>query len=350
MKDFPRKDNKMTTKERINILKTLGDRLIVPDEYLNAVMKRTEFNNGWLTVANQRKAIDAIVTQFLDGDKLEQWATQYTFASNVAPRKIGLVMAGNIPLVGFHDFLCVFIAGDQALVKLSSKDPYLFPYLVQLMEKIDSRVADYVKVVDRLQNYDAVIATGSNNSAKYFEAYFGKVPHIIRKNRNGVAVLTGKETEQELKSLGKDIFEYFGLGCRNVSKIYVPEGYNFEPLLEALHTYNKIVLNTKYKNNFDYNYAVYMLNKVPFKANGCIILVEQEAIPSNIATLHYEYYSDMSSLAAKLEMLRDEIQEIVASADVKIGLPTIPFGDAQQPTLFDYPDGVDTMKFITSGT
>ena len=336
----------MKLEERINILSELGRRLKAPDDYLDALMKRTEINNGWLTIENQKKAISAIVDFFLDEQKLTRWVEYYGVQQHSEARKLGLIMAGNIPLVGFHDFLCVFITGHHAIIKLSSKDPYLFPHLIKIMKSIDNRVGDVVEIVDRLAGYDAVIATGSNNSARYFETYFGKVPHIIRKNRNGIAILTGEETERELIEFGKDVFDFFGLGCRNVSKIYIPKNYDFEPLLRALHTYNQIVLHTKYKNNFDYNYAIYMLNKVQYIANGCIILIEQSAIPSNIATLHFEYYENMEFLEKELLTKKDEIQVIVAGKTALTSTKTVWFGMAQQPKLDDYADGVDTMDFL----
>lgn len=335
----------MKLEKRINILSELGQRLKSPDEHLMAVMKRTEINNGWLTIENQKKAIAAIVSQFLDPDKLRAWSNQYDIADGKRRQTVGLVMAGNIPLVGFHDFLCVFISGHRAIVKLSSKDPYLFPHLLQMMASIDERVNDFVEIVAQLSGYDAVIATGSNNSAKYFESYFGKVPHIIRKNRNGVAIFSGEETSKDLINFGRDVFDYFGLGCRNVSKIYVPTNYDFNPLLEALHTYNQIVLHTKYKNNFDYNYAIYLLNKIEYQANGCIILKEDSAIPSNIATLHFEYYDDLEYLYSQLVYRMGEIQVVVSSKQLP-GIKTVVFGEAQNPQLSEYADGVDTMEFL----
>ena len=336
----------MTIVERIYVLNELGNRLTEPNEYLEAVMKRTAIHNGWLTVAHQKQAIEAIVSQFLSESKLVDWTNKYKVATKPTPKRVGLIMAGNIPLVGFHDFLCIFVSGNHAKVKVSSKDPYLFPYLIKLMTEIDERVASYIEIVEQLRDFDAVIATGSNNSAKYFESYFGKVPNIIRKNRNGVAILSGKETKQELIEFGHDVFDYFGLGCRNVSKIYVPIDYDFDPLLEALHTYNSMVLHTKYKNNFDYNYAVFMLNKEKFHANGCIMLLERSGIPSNIATLHYEYYNDLSHLDNLLETQHEKIQVIIASNTHQSKLPTMAFGEAQCPQLADYADGIDTMNFL----
>ena len=211
----------MKLKERINALIKLGEHLRRDDdEYLQAVMHRTQYNNAWFTIENQHLAVRAIAKQMLDPGKLEQWLSGYDIPEETRPQTVGLVMAGNIPLVGFHDLLCVFAARHRAMIKLSDKDQYLLPYLLKLLARFDGRTEDYFQVVDKLQGFDAVIATGSNNSARYFEAYFGKYPHIIRRNRNAVAVLDGRESEEELRALGRDVFQYFGLGCRNVAKIY----------------------------------------------------------------------------------------------------------------------------------
>ena len=202
-------------------------------------------------------------------------------------------------------------------------------------------------MMDRLANFDAVIATGSNNTARYFDQYFGKYPNIIRKNRNAIAVLDGKENESELKALGRDVFQFFGLGCRNVSKVYLPKGYEFEPLLEALHTYNELVLHNKYKNNFDYNYTLLIMNKIPHQSNGCVLMTEDTSLQSRIASLHYEYYEDKDQLQKDLENKKEEIQCAVGRVDLD-GISVFPFGKAQQPALMDYADGVDTMEFLLS--
>ncbi len=334
----------MTLSERIEVLGQLGDHLLGKDEYLEAVMKRTAFHNGWFTEASQQEAVREIAVQMLNRDRLQEWLSRYELTVK-SLKKVGIVMAGNIPLVGFHDWLCVFVAGHQAQVKLSEKDPFLFPYLMKILERLDERTLAYTTVTDRLQGFDAVIATGSNNSARYFEAYFSKYPNIIRKNRNGVAILTGEETPAELRALGKDIFQYYGLGCRNVAKLYVPEGYDFDPLLEALHEYREVVLNTKYKNNFDYNYALFMLNKMEFRANGCILLVQDPALQSRIACLHYEPYSSLEEVAKELQERESEVQCTVAKSGI-LPMPAFDFGKAQEPALWDYPDGEDTLAFL----
>ncbi|MCB0577724.1 MAG: acyl-CoA reductase [Phaeodactylibacter sp.] len=335
----------MTLKERINILVELGSHLRGQDEYLDALMHRTSHHNPWFTIGNQQQAIASIAGNMLLREKLEAWLQRYDVPEAAPPRTVGIVMAGNIPLVGFHDLLCVFVAGHRALIKMSDKDPYLLPYLLKLLAGFDERAESWFGITAQLRGFDAVIATGSNNSARYFEAYFGKYPHIIRRNRNGIAVLTGEESAEELRELGKDVFQYFGLGCRNVSKIYVPWGYDFDPLLEALHEHRAIVLHNKYKNNFDYNYALHMLNKEEFKANGCIILREDASLQSRIASLHFEYYGSPEGLEQELESRKGQIQCIVAR-DGLLKQPAYPFGTAQEPQLWDYADGVDTMEFL----
>lgn len=336
----------MTLSERIEVLGQLGDHLLGKDEYLEAVMKRTAFHNGWFTEDSQQEAIRELAVQMLNRDRLREWLSRYQLAES-SPKKVGIVMAGNIPLVGFHDWLCVFVSGHQAQVKLSEKDPFLFPYLMKILERLDERTLAYTEVTERLHGFEAVIATGSNNSARYFEAYFSKYPNIIRKNRNGVAVLTGDETLEELRALGKDIFRYYGLGCRNVAKLYVPKGYDFDPLLEALHEYREVVLNTKYKNNFDYNYALFVLNKIEFKANGCILLVEAPALQSRIACLHYEFYSSLEEVTKEIQARESEVQCTVAKSGA-LPIPAFSFGKAQEPALWDYPDGADTLAFLAS--
>lgn len=337
---------RMTLLERKAALAKLGEYLLSDDEYLAAVVKRSSIHNPWFTEAFQQQAIKAIATQMLDEEKLEEWLATYSIPESVDnSQKVGLVMAGNLPLVGFHDLLSVFASGHQAVVKLSEKDPYLLPALLKALRTIDSRTETYFEMVEKLTGFDAVIATGSNNSARYFKAYFDKYPHIIRKNRNGVAILTGEETADELHAFGKDVFDYFGLGCRNVSKLYVPKGYNFDPLLEALHKYNQLVTHTKYKNNFDYNYALYILNKVELKANGCVLMSENTSLQSPIACLHYEFYENIDEVEKIMQNRQEEIQLVVSQHDFN-ELSVFPLGQAQSPTLSDYADGVDTMNFL----
>lgn len=337
----------MKLNDRISALAALGEHLLQPDDYLDAIIHRTEYNNAWFTKENQHLAIQAIATEFLNKNKLEKWVAAYPIVDEPAMKTVGMVMAGNLPLVGFHDVVCTFVAGHKAKIKLSDKDRFLLPYLLQLLEKYAPGAGAYFEIVEQLTGFDAVIATGSNNSARYFEAYFGKYPHIIRKNRNAVAVLDGTESDDELHLLGKDVFRFFGLGCRNVSKLYLPKGFHFKQLTESLHEYHEIANHSKYRNNFDYNLALLMLNQVPCFDNGCIILTEDKAIASRIAMLHYEFYEDKNLLEMELVNRQAEIQCIVAKPQL-LSLPTIAFGKTQDPRLGDYADGVDVMDWLTA--
>ncbi|MEM9920879.1 MAG: acyl-CoA reductase [Bacteroidota bacterium] len=331
--------------DRIQALTQLGRSLTPDDEQLVAKVQRASVENQWFTKENIHRSIDALRTSFLEEDKLRAWTAAYQMREPAFPRRVGLVLAGNIPMVGFHDLLSVFITGHVSLYKLSDKDKVLLPFLLDRLAEIEPKTKAYFERIDRLANFDAVIATGSDNSSRYFDTYFGKYPNIIRKNRSGLAILDGSETTEDLVALGKDVFWYFGLGCRNVAKLMVPKGYDFTPLLEALHTYNELVHHNKYKNNFDYNYTLYILNKMPHLANGCVLLLEDASLHSRIASLHYEYYADESDLEQKVKANQEKIQCIV-SAKARPFHPFIPFGKAQQPGLADYADGVDTLAFL----
>lgn len=335
----------MKRAERIEALVKLGNYIAEYGELLQAFVARTEFNNKWFSKENQKQSLLAIASQFLDKSKLENWAAHYPIPDENESRTVGLVLAGNIPLVGFHDVLSVFTAGHKSLIKLSDKDRFLLPHLLDKLKEYAPASEAYFEVTERMNTLDAVIATGSNNSARYFEAYFGKYPNIIRKNRHAVAVLDGKETEEELRALGQDIFSYYGLGCRNVSKLYLPKDYDFNLLMETLHEFNYLVHNSKYKNNFDYNIALFQLNSVPLVNNGSIILVENVALTSRIATMHYEFYEDIKKVENQLLAQKEQLQLVATNHDFQ-DLNVKKFGEAQQPSLIDYADGVDTMEWL----
>lgn len=333
------------------MLSELGVYLLAePDEALQQVIQRSYMENRWFTPDNTRQALQSIARAFLDPEKLRAWTSRYSLPDKPHPeRTIGLVMAGNIPLVGFHDWLCVFIAGERARVKLSEKDKHLLPFLVKFIGDRAFEAWEYTEFLDnddKLSGFDAVVATGSNNTARYFEQYFSRYPHIIRRNRNSVAALSGSESIADLYALGSDIFAYFGLGCRNVSKLYVPEGYDFEPLLEALHEFRDLANHDKYKNNFDYNLTLFILNNTPYLNNGCLILREDASLQARIASAHYEFYSDATSLYRELDQRRPEIQCVVSNTDLP-GWTIVPFGATQEPSLSDYPDGADVLEFLT---
>ncbi len=346
----------MTLDERLDLLAELGHYLRQPaDAELETVVHQAYMENRWFTPDNTHAALKAIAQTMLDRKALTEWAARYHVSTLPHPsHTIGLVMAGNIPLVGFHDWLCVFVAGQRAKIKLSEKDKRLLPFLVKKMGEWAFESWEYTEFLgehDRLGSFDAVIATGSNNTARYFEQYFGRHPHIIRGHRNAVAVLDGTETAADLYALGRDIFAYFGLGCRNVSKLYVPEGYDFNLLLEALHEYREIIQHDKYKNNFDYNFTLYILNRIPYLGNGCLLLREDPALTSRIASAHYEYYANVDALKVLLEQQQDQIQCVAARAqfpDLAASLRRVPFGGTQSPKLDDYPDGVDVMAWLST--
>lgn len=317
------------------------------DEFQELII-RVPIHNPWYTESNIRNAIAAIAGN-LDKKQLEDWISGYrTDISKQKKRhRVAVIMAGNIPLVGFHDFLCVLISGNAFIGKLSSDDKLLLPYLSKILIAIEPRFKEQIEFIDgQLKHMDAVIATGSNNTARYFEYYFSKYPSIIRKNRNSVGVLTGKETVDELKDLGTDIFRYFGLGCRNVSKLFVPRGYKFDPFFEAIIGYQDIIHMNKYSNNYEYNRTVYLMGgDKSLLDNNFLLLKENSDYSSPIGVLFYEFYDDAEQLNSRLKKDETEIQCIVA-ADKKIE-NAMAFGQAQCPALNDYADGIDTMKFLT---
>lgn len=334
-------------KKRLEALEYLAAVIKKNGEGIQSAIQKTYAANRWLIPENCAQALDAICMEMLDPEKIKTWLAPYNLNPTQTPKKVGLVMAGNIPLVGFHDWLAVFVAGHHAKIKLSSKDEFLLPYLFEELSAAFPEFKAQTEFVERLNDVDAIIATGSDNSARYFEYYFKKYPNIIRKNRNGIAVLDGTETREELLELGVDIFKYFGLGCRSISKIFVPEGYDFPNLMETLHEFNQIVLNNKYKNNFDHHRTVFLLNSVPHFINGSVIVREDKSYSSGIATLHYEYYNSKSELEKLLVEDAEKIQCITSNIEFE-KLKVIPLGTAQQPGLSDYADAVDTIQFLQS--
>jgi len=336
----------MKQADRIAAFARLGQRLeTAADPKREAEFKQAFLRNNWFTADFTRQALEAIVRQFLRADRLESWLARYALPEETpSPRTVGTVMAGNIPLVGFHDLLCVLMAGHRIQVKQSSKDQHLLPWLAKQLIAIEPAFEDRIHFTDRLRNFDAVIATGSDNTSRYFEYYFGKYPHIIRKNRNAVAVLTGDETDAELQKLGDDVFLYFGLGCRNVSKIYLPEHYPVANLPERWSKYEWVKEHSKYRNNYDYNRTLLILNNIPHEANEFVMLHENSQIPSRIASVHYEFYRSKAALSEKLRTTTGQIQCIVASDG--LAQNTVLFGASQSPRLDDYADDVDTMAFL----
>lgn len=322
------------------MLSKLGDYMLSGDaEWVSA--KEKAFNeNGWFTPEFISLQVSNIASAFLPHQKLSTWAQKYQVPDQREhPMNIGIIMAGNLPLVGFHDFLATFISGHRQTIKLSSKDTVLPQHLINKLAEWDSDTASLVGFSTMLKGCDAYIATGSNNSSRYFEYYFQKYPHIIRRNRSSVAILDGEESAEDLEKLASDVYAFFGLGCRNVTKLFVPKGYDFVPLLDAFRKYNYIFEHHKYRNNYDYQLAILIINKLYYMTNGSIILVENPSIFSPISVLHYEFYEQRSVVESQLEHNSD-VQCIV-------GKNFTPFGEAQCPTLNDFADGVDTMAFLS---
>jgi hypothetical protein len=315
------------------------------EELSNAVFTSLQ-HNAWFTPQSVSQAIEGI-SVILEENSLSKWFKQYHIPDNSTLRRIGVVMAGNIPAVGFHDFLCVLISGNIFVGKLSEADRFLLPAIAKLLIAIDARFDSLINfTTERLIGFDSVIATGSANTSRYFEYYFGKYPHIIRSNRNSIAVLTGNETTEELELLGSDIFNYFGLGCRNVSMIFVPDNYNFGKFLEVLADKKELINHSKYFNNYEYNKAIMLINRVIHYDNGIVLLKEEDSINSPVSVLHYHFYKDESDVKQWIVTNSENIQCIV-SGNENI-LKSIPFGKSQLPEVSDYADGIDTLKFLLS--
>ena len=302
-----------------------------------------EAYNNWFTKDNITLALKSW-SEALTTDNLLAWTKDYPFAKT--PKNVGIIMAGNLPLVGFHDLLSVVISGNNALIKTSSKDDKLIKLAIKYLNSIDSEFESIIKIIERLQNFDAVIATGSNNTARYFEQYFGKVPNIIRKNRTSVAVINGTETEEDLQNLGKDIFIYFGLGCRNVTKLYVKEETQLHKVFEAIFPWGENVINhPKYANNYDYNRAIYLLGKDEFLDNNFVLFKKDDNIHSPIAVVNFEIYDDINEVKNYLIKNDNQIQCVVGN-DMQDNPNYVEFGQTQFPKLTDYADNIDTLKFL----
>jgi hypothetical protein len=328
----------MNLQARINLMVWLGAYLKSEDPEWQEIKQTASHKNGWFIPGFIEVACNKIATQFLDEGLLKQWVSHYHLDDNVDARNVGIVMAGNIPLVGFHDFLAVFISGHRQTIKLSSKDDVLLDHLVKKLIGQEPAAGRLVSFAETLKGCDAYIATGSNNSSRYFEQYFSKYPHIIRRNRTSAAILSGDETTEELEKLSDDLHLYFGLGCRNVSKIFVPAGYDFVPLLNSFNKYLYFADHNKYKNNYDYQLSIILLNNIYYMTNESTLLTENKGLFSPISHVFFEYYQDAGEIKASLEQ-NDDVQCIVSRE-------ATPFGESQNPGLFSYADGVDTMQFL----
>ncbi|CAM3554897.1 hypothetical protein FSS13T_07580 [Flavobacterium saliperosum S13] len=311
------------------------------DRFLDLIAL-SQSHNGWFTPEQVHFSINSWA-EALTEENLNQWLSEYDF-SDVQPKTVGLILAGNIPLVGFHDFLSVLISGHNVLIKTSSNDQKLLPFLAEYLIAVEPKLAERITFAEgKLENFDAVIATGSNNTARYFEYYFKEKPSIIRKNRNSVAVLNGKESKEDLVGLGEDIFRYFGLGCRNVSKLFVPRGYDFKLFFEAIYQYGDIIHYEKYANNYDYNKAVFLMSLFQLLDNEFLTLKEDSSYASPISSVFYEFYDDLETVKTKLLEDSEKIQCIVSNNLIN---HSIPFGSSQKPKLWDYADNVDTISFL----
>ncbi|MGK4568762.1 acyl-CoA reductase [Flavobacterium sp. 3HN19-14] len=308
------------------------------------LIQLSQSHNGWYTPEQVYFAIKSWADALTEKN-LNQWLSVYDLKEH-EPKTIGLILAGNIPLVGFHDFLSVLITGNKVLVKTSSNDQHLLPFLAKYIIAAAPEMKDFITFTEgKLENFDAVIATGSNNTARYFEYYFKDKPSIIRKSRNSVAVLNGNESKEDLIALGEDIFRYFGLGCRNVSKLFVPEGYNFNAFFEAMYEYQDIIKYEKYANNYDYNKAVFLMSNFKLLDNGFLTIKEDESHASPISSVFYEFYKNIDDVKSKLENEAEKIQCVVSDNLID---NSVPFGKTQQPELWDYADNVDTVRFLDS--
>jgi len=330
----------MDLQERIRLMVKLGEYIESNTDEWQLFKNKASGENPWFTTEFIEQSSNNIAEVFLQQSLLEKWVAQYDIKEITHPKKVGVVMAGNIPLVGFHDFLCVWISGHHLIIKPSSKDEVLIRHLADKLIEWNKESANIISFADNLKNCDAYIATGSNNSSRYFEYYFSKYPNIIRRNRTSVAILDGTESKEQLNLLADDIQLYFGLGCRNVTKLYVPKEYDFIKLLDALKRYDHFGDFHKYKHNFDYHLALLIMGNKYYMNNGSVILTENSSLFSPVSQVHYEYYDDKNAVIDSLKNNQD-VQCIV-------GHQQIPFGKAQQPSLSDYADGIDTLQFLLS--
>ena len=327
---------------RIDAFSKLGEAISENKENL-----KSGNQNPWFTEENLEFALTEISLS-LNKKDIERWISQYPqIDTDIKAKRVGVITAGNIPLVGFHDFLSVLISGNIFKGKLSSKDNMLLTRIIDLLIKIEPEFKDYISLSDnKLSDFDAVIATGSNNSSRYFQYYFGKYPHIIRKNRNSAAVLNGNETKEELSLLADDIFLYFGLGCRSVSKLFLPEAYRLDLIFKSSLKHKEVINHNKYANNYDYNRAVYLLNLTEFKDNNIMLMKEDINYASPISVVYYEHYSNIETVKERLKADKELIQCVVSNEGFLAD--SIKFGESQKPKLWDYADNVDTINFLTN--
>lgn len=354
----------MTSNQRIEAFVNLGFQLSnqvqnssLENQTLTEIVQTSQFQNPWFTPKNVEQALQANLA-LLNADDLRKWIEPYSaYFEKDTDKTVGLILAGNIPMVGFHDVLSCLIAGFNVKIKPSSDDKVLIPYLLRKLIEIEPAFASKIDLVDRLSNFDLVIATGSNNSSRYFEYYFKKTPHIIRKNRNSVALITGQESKSDLEKLGSDLFDYFGLGCRNVSKIFFPKGYDYSVFFEAIESFSPITNHYKYNNNYEYNKAIYLVNGDKHLDNGFLLLKEDASFASPLGVVFFEEYDQIDVIESYLKENKESIQCLVCeetmqnSASMKdLDIPLIGFGKSQLPGLTDYADGVNILDFLKTNS
>jgi len=310
------------------------------DSDIELLLKRSEIENPWFTIDNQKFALQQW-TDLLTEENIKNWLGNYSISK--ISKRVGLILAGNIPLVGFHDVMSVVLSNHIPVIKLSSKDKYMIPFLLKKWNEFSNENVAF-EFVEKLENFDAVIATGSNNTARYLEYYFKNHLNIIRKNRTSVAVLKGDETHEELQLLAKDIFQYFGLGCRNVTRIFIPQDFVIDRLFESFIGFQDIINHNKYANNYDYNRAVYLLNQDKFWDNNFVMLKEDDKLFSPLSVINFSRYESLDDVKTFIAENEENIQCVVAKKELELN--AIPFGEAQNPGLDTYADNVDTMKFL----
>ncbi len=336
----------MKLQERILLFSQLGAELEaqLKTDTLDELLYAAKAKNAWFTIDNLKLSLQAIAHKYLNKSILHGFCESQEITNTPTSKKVGIIAAGNIPLVAFQDILHTILCGHTALVKPSSQDEILLRYINARLIALDSRVEDYFQLVDRVNAADAFLATGSGNTSRYFEYYFATKPHIIRKNRTSLAILTGEESKIDLANFANDIFMYFGLGCRNVSKVFVPAGYDFNVFFEAIDYWSTVNMHSKYFNNYEYMKAIYLVNREPHLDNGFLLLKENPEMASPISVLHYSYYDDLAEVRTFVNSHADQIQLITAKQPLLPG--TIPFGASQEPNIDDFADGVNTISFL----
>ena len=326
-------------KKRQSAFIELGNYLQTPDMALEGAIHKAFIYNAWFEPINTKQYLLSIASAFLSQSNLEKWTSNYNISKNLSNKNIGIIAAGNIPIICFHDVLCVLISGHKAQIKLSDKDKYLLPFILNKLIEIEPAYENQIQIVERIVKPDAIIATGSDNTGRYFEHYFGKYPNIIRKNRHSIAILEGNETDEELLALGNDIFDYFGLGCRNVSQLLIPKDFDLTKFKTIWEPFKDIMEHNKYRNNLDYQRTVYLMSIKPMVDIDFINIVDNDSLGSPIACLHLKRYENKKEIDEFIESNKMQLQCIV-------GKDYTPFGKSQMPKLWDYADNIDTMKFL----